>query len=267
MSLNIGVIGCGKMAYAILAGISRDKNLIKNIFVNDINKESANLFVQEFNAVFKGQNNLVETSDLIILAVKPPQIKTLITDNLDFFKESHIIISIAAGIKTSTIENLLKVKSTVIRVMPNTPALVGQGVTAISGGLYANSEKVNLVRNLFTSIGTAYLVDENNMDAITAISGSGPAYIFLFIEALINAGVYIGLDHKLTQDLVVNTLKGSIAILEETSKHPAVLRDEVSSPAGTTISAIRELEDNGLRNAIFAAVEAAFYKAQELSEG
>ncbi len=255
------------MSYAILAGISEHNNHIENVFVNDIDSKAADLFVQEFGAVYKEQRALVEASDLIILAVKPHQIENVIHTNQVFFRDNQLIISLAAGIKTETIEGLLEAKCAIVRLMPNTPALVGQGVIAVTGGLYVQAEQMDLVEGLFANLGNTYLVDESYMDAITAISGSGPAYVFLIVEALINAGILIGLDHKLSYDLVVNTLKGSIAMLEETSKHPAILRDEVSSPAGTTISAVRELEKNGFRNAIFSAVEAAFLKAQELSEG
>lgn len=255
------------MAYAILNSLVNNLSIpIDNIFVNDIDDKSAELFVQKFGAIKEKAPTLVEISDVVILAVKPQQITKVLTDNLTYFKENQIIISIAAGVKISTIEGILNTKSAVIRIMPNTPALVGEGVIAISSGKYANLNHINIVQELFSNLGTNYLVEESAIDAITAISGSGPAYIFLIVEALINAGVFIGLDNNFTKNIVLNTVKGSIAMLEETSKHPAILREEVCSPAGTTIAAVKKLEENGLRNAIFEAVNAAYQKAQELSE-
>lgn len=268
MSLNIGIIGCGKMAYAILKGlVNNDSVKINQLFVNDIEEEKVNLFVQEFKAVKAEPKSLIAESEAVLLAVKPYQIESVIRDNLTVFKEGQLIISIAAGIKTSTIEAMLENKGYVVRVMPNTPALVGQGVTAITSGQNVPDDCINLAKQIFASIGNTYIVDEKYMDAITAISGSGPAYIYLIVEALINAGVLIGLDNKLSKDLVLNTIKGSITMIEDSGKHPAELREEVCSPGGTTIAAVKKLEELGLRSAIFAGVEKAYLRSKELGEG
>ncbi|NLJ73276.1 MAG: pyrroline-5-carboxylate reductase [Syntrophomonadaceae bacterium] len=266
MSYKIGVIGCGKMAYAILNSLINNLSIpIDKILVNDINYNSAQLFAQDFGAITGKANFVIANSDIVLLAVKPQQIIEVVTDNLSSFKDEHIIISIAAGIKIDEISNLLNNKSAIVRVMPNIPVLVGQGVVALAVGNYVNDEKLNIVQNLLSYLGITYLVDEGYIDAITAISGSGPAYFFLIIEALINAGILIGLDNNFSKDIVIQTLKGSMAMLEDTNKHPAVLREEVCSPAGTTIAAVKKLEEHGIRNAIFEAVNAAYLRAQELS--
>lgn len=255
------------MAYAILKGlINKDSIKISQLLVNDIDEKRVNLFVEDFNAVSQDQKSLIESSDALILAVKPYQIESVIKGNITAFKENQLIISIAAGIKTNIIEEMLNNKGNVVRVMPNTPSLVGQGVTAIASGNSIPDNDINLVKQIFDSIGETYIVEEKYMDAITAISGSGPAYVYLFVEALINAGVLIGLDNNLSKDLVLNTIKGSIAMIEDSGKHPAELRDEVCSPGGTTIAAVRKLEEMGIRSAIFTGVEKAFLRSLELGE-
>ncbi|NLB88403.1 MAG: pyrroline-5-carboxylate reductase [Syntrophomonadaceae bacterium] len=267
MTLNLGVIGCGKMAYAILKGLVNHESIkISQLLVNDIDEEKINLFVQEFKAIRAEQKSLIESCDAVILAVKPYQIESVIKDNLQAFKDEQLIISIAAGVKTNTIEEMLSNKGHVVRVMPNTPALVGQGVTAITSSQSVPDNNISLVQQIFDSIGKTYIVDEKYMDAITAISGSGPAYVYLWVEALINAGVLIGLDNNLSKDLVINTIKGSMAMIEGSGKHPAELRDGVCSPGGTTIAAVRKLEEMGIRSAIFAGVEKAYLRSKELGE-
>lgn len=267
MSLRLGVIGCGKMAYAILRGlVNNDSIKIGELLINDIDEKSVNLFMQEFGAISQEQKELIELSDAVILAVKPNHIESVIQDNLSAFKEKQLIISIAAGIKTNTIEKMLKGKGHVVRVMPNTPSLVGQGVTAIASNKLIPDHDIDLVKQIFDSIGKTYIVEEKYMDAVTAISGSGPAYVYLLVEALINAGVLIGLDKNLSKDLVLNTIKGSITMVEDSGKHPAELRDEVCSPGGTTIAAVRKLEEMGIRSAIYAGVEKAFLRSQELGK-
>ncbi|HZK43231.1 MAG TPA: pyrroline-5-carboxylate reductase [Syntrophomonadaceae bacterium] len=265
MSIKLGVIGCGKMSYAILNGLHNNKSInIGQSIINDIDDKRTNLFAQEFNGIIKKQGDLIRLSDVIILAVKPNEIENILKKNLDYFDENKLIISIAAGIKIATIENLFNSKFPVVRAMPNTPALIGEGVTAITGGQYTLAKDIKLAEQIFNSMGKTYVVEEKHMDAVTAISGSGPAYVYLIVETLINSGVSIGLDNSLAKDLVIDTIKGSIAMIEESSKHPAQLLGEVCSPAGTTIAAIKKLEEEGLRSALYKGVNEAFLRAQEL---
>lgn len=267
MAYTLGVIGCGKMAYAIISGLKKNTALtINQLLFNDVNEDNVQQFALEFGGIKAEPESLIRHSDIIILAIKPNQIKSVIEQNQEFFNTRQLIISVAAGISTNLIERVLRTECAVIRTMPNTPAMIGEGVTAISAGKYATNDDIRVAESLFTSIGKTFVVNEKNMDAITAISGSGPAYVYLIIEALINAGIAIGLDSNFTKNLVIETFKGSINMMEKSGKHPAELREAVSSPAGTTIAALKTFEEKGLRDAIYSGVEKAFVRAQELGQ-
>jgi len=262
---RLGVIGCGQMAYALLKGIINNPELrFDSILANDINPARSSLFAQEFKANPCSAEELAQNSDIILLAVKPNQIARVLT-GLKVSKPGQLFISIAAGIKIAQIESLLPDSCAVIRVMPNTPALVGEGMSVIAPGKNVNKQQTDLVKKIMESIGKARLMEEEYLDAVTAVSGSGPAYIFLIIEAMIDAGIKIGLSADIAQELVLQTVKGSVALLESGEEHPAVLRQKVCSPAGTTIAAVKELEAKGLRNAIYCAVEAAWKRSIELA--
>ncbi|MEN6325056.1 MAG: pyrroline-5-carboxylate reductase [Syntrophomonas sp.] len=267
MSRVPGIVGCGKMAYALLKGISKDdKKFLDDILINDVNAVRTSLFEQEFSATPAEQKELVKSSRLIILAVKPQQVRTVLASTREYWTPGHLLISVAAGITTSTLENELGIHLPVVRVMPNTPCLVGEGVLAISGGRYASHEDVQLVEKMFNNLGKTIVVDEKYMDAVTAVSGSGPAYVFLVVESLINAALQIGLDASMAKSLVLNTIRGSVSMIEQSGEHPAVLREQVCSPAGTTIAGVRQLEENGIRKAFFQAVEKAFQRSIELGK-
>ncbi|MDD3268989.1 MAG: pyrroline-5-carboxylate reductase [Syntrophomonadaceae bacterium] len=262
-----GVIGCGKMAYALLKGISKnDVKFMDGILVNDVDVARRSLFQQEFSVTPVEQNELVKSSRLVILAVKPQQVRSVLASTREFWTSDHLLISVAAGITTATLENEIGIHLPVVRVMPNTPCLVGEGVLAISGGRHASATDVQLVEKMFNSLGKTLVVDEKYMDAVTAVSGSGPAYIFLVVESLINAALQVGLDANMARNLVLNTISGSISMIEQSGEHPAVLREQVCSPAGTTIAGIRQLEENGIRKAFFQAVEKAYQRSIELGK-
>ncbi|MDD2586449.1 MAG: pyrroline-5-carboxylate reductase [Syntrophomonadaceae bacterium] len=267
MTQSLGIIGCGKMGYALVKGITSDPtNSFTSIFCNDINRERTDLFAREFNGVAVNLTELLQNSSIIILAIKPQQIGQVFSETHGLWKLEQLLISIVAGITTAAIEKEVQAKVPVVRVMPNTPCLVAEGVSAIAAGRYAGEIHQVAVKKMLDNLGIAILLDEKYMDAITAVSGSGPGYVFLVVEAMMNAAVSIGLDHVLARDLVLNTIKGSIKMLEETGEHPAILRDQVCSPGGTTIAGIRELEENGIRGAFFAAIEKAFLKSIELGK-
>jgi len=249
MARVLGIIGCGKMAYAILKGIlSRSSVDFAGIYVNDIDPERASLFSREFKTVVAEQDKLVSTCDIIIIAVKPHQVRQVLRSTGSSWDAKRLLVSIAAGITTSTIEKEIGFNLPVIRVMPNTPCLIGEGVAAVAGGSHASPADVELVREMFSELGLAVVVEEKYMDAVTAISGSGPAFAFL------------------SRNLVLNTLRGSIGMLQQTGEHPAVLRDQVCSPGGTTIAGVKQLEENGIRNAFFQAIEKAFQRSIELGK-
>ncbi|SHG49123.1 pyrroline-5-carboxylate reductase [Thermosyntropha lipolytica DSM 11003] len=267
MDKKIGIIGCGKMAYAIAKGLFSASSFYQGeLIVHDIDKEKEEKFHRELGAKIADLASLIAESEVIILAVKPGQIGEVLEKGRGFWQEDKLIISVAASIKTSFIEKVCGIPVPVIRVMPNTPALVGKGVAVLCRGSFALPEHLDIAGKIFAVLGVTRVVEEKMMDAVTAVSGSGPAYFYLAAEAMINAGVEIGLDWETARFLVVNTLKGSAAMLEETGEHPALLREAVCSPGGTTIAAVRKLEENGMRRAFFEAVESAYKRARELGK-
>lgn len=265
MEQALGIIGCGKMAYALVKGIHSSPDLkMEGLLVNDVNPSRTALFAAEFKSTALEQWELVNQSKTVILAVKPQQVADVLALTREAWTEDKLLISIAAGVKTGTIEGLLDVPVPVVRIMPNTPCLVGAGVSAYCPGKHARSEDLELVGKVFSTTGLAIPTEEKNMDAVTAVSGSGPAYVFLVAEAMMNAAVQVGLDINTARQLVLKTLAGSIKMLEDTGEHPAILREQVCSPAGTTIAGVRQLEARGLRAAFFNAIEAAYLRSIEL---
>lgn len=264
---TLGIIGCGKMAYALLQGIKREPGRrFANIYCNDIDPLRMELFVQEFAAIAAPGRKLAEKSDLVVLAVKPQQVWQVLEGLQGSWRDGTLVISIAAGIKTADLEKALKTQLSVVRVMPNTPCLIGSGVCAVAAGSQAKPRELETVRDLLAGMGEALILDEKYMDAVTAVSGSGPAYAYLVLEAFINAGINIGLDAALAKKLVLNTFQGSIDMIVQSQEHPAQLREQVCSPAGTTIAGIRQLEAGGLRRAFFDAVEQAYLRSIELGQ-
>lgn len=263
----LGIIGCGRMAYALVKGIYEDAgNNYAEIWASDPDPNRTGLFAREFGAQAGNNYDTVVASDVVLLAVKPGMVNTILDETRSAWNESKLLISIAAGISTLTIEQKLGVEIPVVRVMPNTPCLVGEGASAISAGQNAGANHLALVQQMLNSVGISVLIDESYMDAITAVSGSGPAYAYLVAEAMIDAGVQAGLSSEMARQLVIHTIKGSMTMLDKTGEHPAVLKAQVCSPGGTTIAAVRQLEENGLRKAFFNAVEKARERSIELGQ-
>ncbi|HNX29159.1 MAG TPA: pyrroline-5-carboxylate reductase [Syntrophomonadaceae bacterium] len=266
MPYSLGIIGCGQIAYAIIKGLTQNRSIdLQDIIINDISQERIGLFEKEFNAKFQPVPDLIKDSDIVLLAVKPQQVKEVLENSEPYWNQNKLLISVAAGITIKFLEEKTG-PVPVVRTMPNTPCLAGMGVVAISGGSFAQEKHIDLAEQIFINIAKCIIIEENYLNAITAISGSGPAYLYLTVEALVNAAVSIGLNHQLANFLVIETLKGSIELLEKTGEHPAVLRDKVSSPGGTTIAAISQLESRGIRSAYFEAVQKAWQRAKELGE-
>ena len=205
----------------------------------------------------------VERVDLVILAIKP-QIINGVLEEITPKTEKKLIVSIAAGVRLEKIEAILP-KARLIRVMPNTPALIGCGISAISCGKVVTKQDEERALAIFGALGDVVKVEEKLMDAVCAVSGSGPAYIFLIIESLIAAGVKMGLSYDLAKRLVLTTVEGSAKLVKETGKHPAELKDQVTSPGGTTAAALYVMEEEGLRGIIQKAVLAAEKRAKEIS--
>ncbi|MFH0926376.1 MAG: pyrroline-5-carboxylate reductase [bacterium] len=277
---QIVFLGAGNMAEALIKGIVNAKLLQpSNITATDIKKERLE-FLKSKYFINTSTNNkdAIHGKDIIILAVKPQTISYVLAEIADILNKSGLIISIAAGITTSFIKSVIGSDVRVIRVMPNMPALVSEGVTAIAFNEASISfqdatndqerrtknDELNIASKIFNSVGQTVLVNEKLMDAVTALSGSGPAYIFLIIEALIEGGVKMGLSRDIASILAAQTVFGSTKLLIETKEHPAKLKDMVTSPGGTTASGLYVLEKCRIRAALIEAVEAATKRAREL---
>jgi len=263
---RVAIIGAGQMGEALLRGFLKSGILSPGqIILSDIRIDRLSVLKAKYQVeVAKDNIDALEKSDVVILAVKPQQIDGVLAEISWVIKEKQILISTAAGISTKHIYDKLGKKIPLVRVMPNSPALVGAGISVISPGRYATRESIDLVSMLFSGVGETLQLDERYQNEATAISGSGPAYFYLFVEALIDAGVRSGLAPEIATKLVVETLIGAGAMLKQTKKHPALLREMVASPGGTTIAALEAFEEGGLRAATFKAIEAAIKRAQEL---
>jgi len=261
----IAIIGGGRMGEAIVAGLISAKAAdAASIVVAEPDTERHAVFEAHGVRCVRDGHDAVQGAGIVILAVKPQVIEAVLAHLADDVPSSARVVSIAAGVRCARLEALLPEGVTVVRVMPNTPALVGAGMSVVSGGTHASAEQIEEIRTLFEALGSAIVLDERYQDAATAISGSGPAYVALFIDALARAGVRQGLSRDVSQQLATQTLRGTVELLERTGKHPEELVDAVSSPGGTTIAAIEALEKKGFRASVAEAVEAAVRRAKEL---
>ena len=265
---KIGFIGSGNMAHAIIGGLlSRGIIKSKNIFSSDPSPLRRNQVSKEFSIKTLSSNiEVIKKSDVIILAVKPQVMEKVLKELNDYIKPNHLVISIAAGIPMAFISEILCENLKLIRVMPNAPALVKEGISVISHGKNVTAEELELAKNIFTAVGKTVFLEESSLDAVTGLSGSGPAYIFLIIEALIEGGVASGLPWKIARELVLQTVAGSVSMLKITGKHPGELKGIVTSPGGTTIAGLKVLENKKVRYALIEAVEAATKKAMYLGK-
>jgi pyrroline-5-carboxylate reductase len=264
--LTIGFLGAGKMATAlangfIKAGIVTPKQLI----AGDPNETAATAFARETGAKTTAYNpDVVKFAQVLILAVKPDQVTAVLADLRGPFTENHLLISIAAGVTLARLEGGIGPGARLIRVMPNTPALVGASATAFAPGKSARPEDAELAERLFSAVGVAFQVKEPLLDAVTGLSGSGPAYAYLFIEGLSDGGVAAGLPREVATKLAAQTVLGAARMVLETGQHPGALKDMVTSPGGTTIEGLHELEKGKLRGTVMSAVRAATEKSRKL---
>lgn len=270
-SKKLGFIGGGNMAEAMIKGLlSASFVEPKNIFVSDVVSARLEFLHSEYKVKAVPDNReLVEKSDILILAVKPQVVKKVIENIRDLMDAKKLLVSIAAGVPISTLLTVLKTggqdrKYNIVRTMPNTPALVQEGVTAIAAGENVSKVDIQIAHRLFSAVGKTVDVDEVHLDAVTGLSGSGPAYIFMMIEALSDAGVKMGLSRDVANTLTIQTVFGSAKLAWESKKHPGELKDMVTSPGGTTISGLHTLEAGGLRTTMMDAVEAATERSREL---
>ena len=263
----IGFIGAGNMGSALLSGIIEEKKFrADELAVYDIMDKKADLLKTTFkiNKVDSIQN-LVENCSTIILATKPKEIKPLLSDIKDYLRDDHLLISIAAGITIKLILDILQKDIPVIRVMPNTPAKIRKGITAIASSEKARAGDIEKAVNIFSQVGETVIVKESMMDAVTALSGSGPGYTFYILESLVNAGVKAGLTREIAHNLAIQTVLGSAQLAKDSNASLADLREEVTSPGGTTAEGLRVMKEKGLPGIISEAVEAACNRSKALS--
>lgn len=265
--MKIGLIGCGKMGGALLrgalkAGLAEARGVILYDKV-----PAAVAALQEASAevqVAKSPAEVAENADVVILAVKPQDMKPLL-EGLSKSDSAPLYLSIAAGLTLAQLEGWLGGTARVVRSMPNTPALLLAGASAYSRGAQATDADLDLAKAVLGAVGSAQEVPENLLDAVTGLSGSGPAYVYTVIEALADGGVLMGLPRATALQLAAQTVAGAAQMVLETGKHPGVLRDEVTSPGGTTIAGLEQLEAQGLRNALIQAVRKATERSKELA--
>lgn len=266
---KIAVIGGGKMGSIIAQGLIAHKIIsAKDITVTDIDPARLDFIHSRLGLQVSGDNKkAARNAQVIILAVKPQSMVPTLQDLTTAINKTKLVISIAAGITTGLVEGYLARGVHVIRVMPNTPALIGEGATAIAKGGNSTAADVGLARAIFDAVGITVEVDEKLMDAVTGLSGSGPAYCFVIIEALADAGVQMGLPREMALQLAAQTMLGSARLCLQGDKHPAQLKDMVTSPAGTTAAGLQSLEEGKIRATLIAAVEAATKRSKELAGG
>lgn len=265
-NITIGFIGAGNMGTAMIKGIIKG-NITKpeQIYVFDPASETVNQLQSEFGVTkVSSSKDVVESCKIIIPAVKPSIIADVLGEIADMLTKNHLIISIAAGITTQQLKSMVKDNCCVIRTMPNTPALVGEAMTAVCKDLTVSEEYLNVASTIFSSFGKVEFVTEDQIHAATAVSGSSPAYAFMFLEAIADGGVMMGLPREQSYKMAAQSLLGAAKMMQETGKHPGELKDMVSSPSGTTIEAIAVLENYGLRGAVIEAVRSCAEKSQKM---
>jgi pyrroline-5-carboxylate reductase len=265
--MSTAIIGAGVMGETLLSGLVRAGRRVDQLMVGEKRAERARELEERYGVAVVSNREAAAKADTVALVVKPQDMGDVLDEIAPDLRAGQLVVSLAAGITTSFIESRVPDGVAVVRVMPNTPALVDEGMAAISPGSHCDESHLTEAESLMASTGKVLRIPEKQMDAVTAISGSGPAYIFFVVESMIEAGVHLGLPRATATDLVVQTLVGSAAMLRETGSHPVVLREQVTSPGGTTASALRELEVHRVRAAFLAAMEAARNRSRELAEG
>ncbi|MBX5483142.1 MAG: pyrroline-5-carboxylate reductase [Myxococcaceae bacterium] len=265
---TIAFLGAGNMAEALIRGLLKAKAAEPTQLIGTTRRPERGEELTKAYGIRTTLDNVAATreADVVILAVKPQALDKLLVQIAPAVDRHKLVISIAAGVPIGALERKLGAGARIVRAMPNTPALVGRGACAIAAGEHATEDDLALAASIFDSVGITTVVEESLIDAVTGLSGSGPAYIFLIIEALSDAGVKVGLPRYTAQKLATQTVLGSAHLLMETQAHPGQLKDQVTSPGGTAIAGLHTLEAGGLRTTLIDAVEAATRRAKELGE-
>ena len=267
MSRTIGFIGGGNMAEAMIRGLLRGEDFAPGqISVSGPREERMRELRDAYGIETTSDNRVPAAAEIVVLSVKPQILGRVLDAVAGAVSPDALVISIAAGVPVSAIQSRLASGARVVRAMPNTPALVDAAATAIAGGEHARESDLADAKRIFDAIGLTVILDESAMDAVTGLSGSGPAYVFLILEALSDAGVKVGLSRRTAQLLAAQTVLGSAKLLLETNEHPGRLKDMVTSPGGTAITGLHTLEHGGVRTTLMNAVEAATRRSRELGE-
>ncbi len=266
-SSTFAILGVGNMGRALLSGLLGDGGVAPERVTITCRRAEKGADLARTLGVRAGASNVaaIAGADVVLLAVKP-QILAKVLAEIRGLNPTALYVSVAAGVSTERIELALGGEPRVVRAMPNTPALVHEGATAIAGGRYATADDVARAEAIFQRVGRVVVVEEYHLDAVTGLSGSGPAYLMLIVEAFADAGVKVGLSREIAMELAVQTIRGSARLLQETGEHPGKLKDMVTSPGGTAIAGLHTLEEGGLRTTIMNAVEAATRRARELGQ-
>lgn len=264
---GVAVIGAGKMGEALISGLLRAGRAPSGVVAVVRREERARQLREAYGIEVVTVAEAVKRADTLIIAVKPQDMLAMLDEIAPHVAAGKLVISVAAGITTGAIERRLGVDVPVVRVMSNTPVLVDQAMSVISPGAFAGPEHLARAEELLRPVGRVLRIPESQQDAATALSGSGPAYVYFLVEAMVDAGILLGIPRATARDMVVQAVYGAATMLRETGEHPVILREAVTSPAGTTIAAIRELEAHGVRAAFLAAIEAARDRGRELGAG
>lgn len=266
---TVGFVGAGAIGEALIKGLVLTARVVDaaRVIAADVRADHLTALGKRYGIRTSAHNqDVAAEADALVLCVKPQTMDAVLREIAGRVRRETLVVSVAAGVPIAAIERRLGREARVVRVMPNTPALVGAGATALAAGASATADDLALARRIFDAVGATVVLEEAALDAVTGLSGSGPAYVFLIIEALADAGVKVGLARRDAQSLAAQTVLGSAKLLIETGEHPGQLKDQVCSPGGTAIAGIATLEAGGLRTTLINAVEAATRRSRELGD-
>ena len=263
----IAILGAGKMGEALLSGMLRAGVAPSEVIAAARREDRARALAEAYGIDVVSAEEATQRASTLVITVKPQDMAALLDEITDKVKADQLLVSAAAGITTRFIESRLGVDAAVVRVMSNTPVLVDEAMSVISAGRFATEEHLRRTEQLLRPVGKVLRIPESQQDAATALSGSGPAYVYFLVESMVDAGILLGMPRATALEMVKQTVYGAATQLRESGEHPVILREAVTSPGGTTINAIRELERHGVRAAFLAAIEAARDRGRELGAG